>query len=449
MRIHRVTVRLAVPLAVLGVVWVAGHLLRAHEAIGSRYTYHTDVFPILESRCGRCHTAGGVAPMSLLTYDDAFPWAESIRDQVLGLSMPPWAAQDGIGSFKEAHRLTAEEMDTLVDWSVGGTPEGDRIERRRPAVDPRWTLGEPDLAIPMAAPHIVDSDTTEEVRLFLLETGLEEDRWLRAVDLRPGAPAMVRSATVFADPTGRARELGLSAGSPALETMLGEGLDRDRILAAWLPGQRAIAAENGAGFLLAAGADLVLRVHYRKTWNYEGTAVRDHSTVGLYFSSESDARPIRALSVTAEALDDSPTGWVDALSSALVTGEAEASLESFGSSVTLDRDAEVVALVPEMDRPAVAVRVDVTRPGESPEPILHLDRPTPEWQRRYWLEDPLAVPAGTAIAVTASFERGVEPPSADVDRVRVRDGAAAGRPHLRMLIDLVPQVERESALLAP
>ena len=69
----------------------------AHKAITSKYTYNDDVFPILRDRCASCHVPGGVAPMSLMTYDDAFPWAESIRAELVAAHMPPWNADEGYG----------------------------------------------------------------------------------------------------------------------------------------------------------------------------------------------------------------------------------------------------------------------------------------------------------------------------------------------------------------
>src|SRR5256885_3265999 len=61
----------------------------AHKPITSKYTYNTDVYPILETRCGSCHIAGGPAPMSLLNYKEAVPWAESIRQELVAEKMPP------------------------------------------------------------------------------------------------------------------------------------------------------------------------------------------------------------------------------------------------------------------------------------------------------------------------------------------------------------------------
>ena len=67
--------------------------LEAHKPTKTRFTYHKDVFPIFERRCGSCHREGGAGPMSLLRYKDTFPWAVSIKNQVLALSMPPWFAR--------------------------------------------------------------------------------------------------------------------------------------------------------------------------------------------------------------------------------------------------------------------------------------------------------------------------------------------------------------------
>ena len=61
----------------------------AHKAITSKYQFNEHVFPVVRDRCGRCHVDGGVAPMSLMTYDDAAPWAESIRIELLNEETPP------------------------------------------------------------------------------------------------------------------------------------------------------------------------------------------------------------------------------------------------------------------------------------------------------------------------------------------------------------------------
>ena len=93
-------------LVVVGAAAAAVQRGEAHKAITSKYTYNDDVFPILRERCTPCHVAGGVAPMSLMTYEEAFPWAESIRAELVAAHMPPWNADEGFGEVKRAHTLS-------------------------------------------------------------------------------------------------------------------------------------------------------------------------------------------------------------------------------------------------------------------------------------------------------------------------------------------------------
>src|SRR6266849_6665483 len=98
-RLARFIVPPAILLAVIAIATARGE---AHKPITSPYTYNDEVFPILRDRCSRCHVSGGVAPMSLMTYDEAFPWAESIRAELIAAHMPPWNADDGFGDLKRA-----------------------------------------------------------------------------------------------------------------------------------------------------------------------------------------------------------------------------------------------------------------------------------------------------------------------------------------------------------
>src|SRR5438045_447849 len=93
-----------------------------HAASPNAPTFSKDVAPILYKNCASCHRAGEIAPMSLLTYEDARPWAKSIREKVSLGQMPPWHATQSHGTFANDRRLSAAEKDTLVRWADGGAP---------------------------------------------------------------------------------------------------------------------------------------------------------------------------------------------------------------------------------------------------------------------------------------------------------------------------------------
>ena len=100
----------------------------AHEENPSEYNYYKHAQPILATHCGGCHRPGGVGPMSLLDYEDAIPWANAMKLQLLEGTMPPWLPDDGSAPLLHARSLTPEELNVLVDWAAGQTPEGDRAE---------------------------------------------------------------------------------------------------------------------------------------------------------------------------------------------------------------------------------------------------------------------------------------------------------------------------------
>ena len=132
-RLARLVVPPAILLAVIVIATVRGD---AHKPITSPYTYNEEVFPILRDRCGRCHVSGGVAPMSLMTYKDAFPWGESIRTELVAGHMPPGGVDDAAGRFRNAPTLTARELNILLTWVTGGNPMGS-AERMPSTVEPR------------------------------------------------------------------------------------------------------------------------------------------------------------------------------------------------------------------------------------------------------------------------------------------------------------------------
>jgi hypothetical protein len=108
-------------------------------------TFSKEVAPILYKNCTNCHRPGEIAPMSLLTYKDARPWAKSIATNVGKGTMPPWHADPKHGEFLNDRRLTDKDKATVVAWASGGAPEGNPADLpAAPAYDSGWTLGTPD-----------------------------------------------------------------------------------------------------------------------------------------------------------------------------------------------------------------------------------------------------------------------------------------------------------------
>jgi hypothetical protein len=321
--------------------------LEAHKPTKTRFTYHKDVFPIFERRCGSCHREGGAGPMSLLRYKDTFPWAVSIKNQVLALSMPPWFADERYGSFRHSGSLTATEVDTIVDWCLGGAPEGNATDSAALSKEASARI-EPDLELTLPEPFVLAADRGEARHEVLLPTDLGRDRVLRSIELLPERPSLVRSAVFYVVPKGK------KPGAPA---------------ATWIAGESAEIWPDGTGVRVPAKSSLMVRIHYKKTWLEEGKEIRDRSAVALSFARES-AKPVESVVVGARETHPIP------------------------------RDVELLSLLPSIESSPESLSADAVLPDGSTRPLIRLRNPDPGWPRTYWLEKPLPIPKGSRLRVT-------------------------------------------------
>jgi hypothetical protein len=386
----------------------------AHKPITSKYTYNDDVFPIFRDKCSRCHVPGGVAPMSLMTYEEAFPWAESMRAELVAAHMPPANPEEGFGAVTRGHSLSPHELDVILTWATGGNPRG-ALDQMLPAVTLKneWVLGAPDLTLQLPSEYTLSADKLEATEEFTLTPGApgaNETRWIRAVDLLPGTPAIVRSAVIYVKTQGES-----TSNSQVASTSTGTSTGPDRVLARWLPGQDPAPARDGAAFKLPPGARLGLRIHYKKTWQYEGKQLTDRSTVGLYFAAER-TQELLAIPLTSAT-------------------ESKGSLsERQTFTHTLDEDVRALAINPDQVPPNVVLQVEAVLPGGARTPLIRLST-RPDWARRYWFDPSPVLPRGTRIEVVTTpedpdlFAAILGPPPAQ----------PAARPTpLRLALDVIP-----------
>ena len=157
-------------------------------------TFTKDIAPILQRSCQRCHNSSGVAPMPLVTYEDVRPWARAIKNKVTSRLMPPWHIERNVGiqQFKDDPSLSDAEIAKISAWVDAGAPRGNAGDLPpAPAFpdDENWHIGQPDLIVEIPKPHVVPAAGGDLWIDYIADSGMTEDRYLQAVEAKPGPGA--------------------------------------------------------------------------------------------------------------------------------------------------------------------------------------------------------------------------------------------------------------------
>lgn len=165
-----------------------------------KVTYYRDVMPLLQEHCQQCHRPGEVGPFALMTYNQAVSWASDIKEYTRNRRMPPWKPVES-QPFHNDRRLSDKEIKTLADWVDSGTPEGNSSDAPKPKsfID-GWTLGKPDLVLTVSEEMIVGPSGKDLFRVFVMPTGLTEDKYVRAIEVRPATPACCTTHLISSTP---------------------------------------------------------------------------------------------------------------------------------------------------------------------------------------------------------------------------------------------------------
>ncbi len=351
-------------------------------------TFNKEVLPILEKRCQDCHRPGEVAPMALLTYQDARPWAKSIRQAVLTKKMPPWFADPHYGKFSNDRSLSQGEIDTIVAWVDGGAKEGNPKDAPAPrAFVQGWNIGTPDMVLEM--PNAFDVPATGKVDYMyvILPTNLKEDRWIQASEVRPGNRAVMHHVIVSIREPGSTWMADEKPGVVFLPPRLNRGGEIASGLGGYVPGQVVLPAEGDGprrATLLKAGSDIVFQLHYTPN----GTATTDKTKIGIIFAKDAPARRLIG-------------GNSASMRLAIPPGDPNFQVEA---SSTLQYDCDLVSMMPHAHLRGKSFEYRIVRPDGTSETVLSVPKYDFNWQLTYYLENPMHLTKGTKVEVVAHYD---------------------------------------------
>lgn len=353
------------------------------SAASGAVTWHNRISRIVQRHCQECHRDGGLGPFPLETYKDVAYESGTIRDVLERGIMPPWfaaAPEAGHESpWANDRSLPAQDRSDLLAWLHSGKPEGDPADAPLPRAFPKdWQIGVPDAVIEIPEEVAVQAEGQMPYVMLRVETGFQEDRWVRALEVQPTAIEVVHHVLVFAiAPMKKGKRRPLEALRERIR-------ERDGFFAAYVPGNGAMTYPDGFAKLLPAGSTLLFQLHYTP----DGKAHKDRTRLGLQFSKEPPAHVIRTAGIANRKINI-PAG----------DGNHE---EKAG--IPVQAEMKVLTLMPHMHFRGKAFHYDLVLPGGERKTLLDVPRYDFNWQLAYRYRETVDVPAGSRVEVTAWYD---------------------------------------------
>ncbi|MQA90243.1 MAG: hypothetical protein GEU90_08410 [Gemmatimonas sp.] len=343
-------------------------------------TWYADVLPIVAENCADCHQPQGknmggmVAPFSLLTYEEAEPWAAVMALRVAEGAMPPWDAHPTHeGTFVGERYLSEEAKQTIAAWAEAGAPEGDPADAPANLASAEeveqtgeWWIGEPDLVLAFGEPYHVEdeaSDVNIDVNLDVPES-YTEPRWIKSSEMR--------------------------AGSEHVHHICGEPFG------CIAPGWDPYVYPEGFAMLLPPVDEIALGMHYNKATG-AGTAFDDVSRAAMVFYEDGETiRHIVKRSVLAVGFDF-----------VIPAGHPEYSLSL---EFPFEEDTYILSVTPHMHYRGKQAKYELVYPDGRTELLLWVPEYDFEWQRMYVFKDPPIAPAGSKLVWTPTWDNSSDNP---------------------------------------
>lgn len=342
----------------------------------SSITYHNRISRIIQAHCTECHHQGGPAPFSLTSYQEVEAHAGMMAEVLKDGTMPPWfAAPQKTVSMAWMHdrSLSAADKADLLTWLNGDQAQGNPADApMQLKFSDDWHMGQPDALWSIPKPISVPASGVMPYQTTIIETNLEEDRWISGFEIRPTAREVVHHIGVF-----------IQAG-PNPEQMGSDAESTGSYFALYVPGTNWRRFPEGCAKRLPKGAKLRFEIHYTPN----GTATEDQTQIGFYFAKQQPQHELKMIGVAHSKLKIPP----------------HAPNHSETAWIALANDIQIISLLPHMHARGKAFRMQsVSKSGETTT-LLDVPRYDSNWQLAYQFATPQSAPKGTKLKVTGWFD---------------------------------------------
>ena len=370
------------------------------QAANNSITFTKDIAPIFQEKCQACHRTDSMAPMSLVTYEEARPWAKAIRERVITRQMPPWHIDKtvGIQKFKNDRSLSDPQIDTVVKWVDAGAPKGDMKDMPAPKVWPdesKWIFadmfgGAPDLII-KSPDWTVPPVGLDAWYKPVVPTGLTEPRWVRAIEIHP-ATVKGRKVTHHAlarlqqqEPEVQRTDAAASADDASAAVLGGLFME-------WAVGKTGEIMRPNSGKLMLPGSKIIFETHYHSV----GEQITDHVELGIYFYPKGQEPKYRQTLAALQSVAGGSRNIDIAPESTFVS-------QNF---IPLRQAGRVENFQPHMHLRGKAMSMEAILPTGQTMMLSHVNNFNFNWHNNYVYADDVAplLPKGTILKITSWYD---------------------------------------------
>ena len=350
-------------------------------ASAATVNFNENIAPIVYNKCAGCHREGESGPFPLTSFKEVSKRGALIAAVTQKRIMPPWHPAPSSVTYRDDRRLSDDQIALIQNWVKAGMPEGPAEKATAlPTFQAGWQLGKPDLVVTFPHAYKIPASGPDIYRDFVIPVGLPEDKWIRAIEVRPSASKAIHHMLYYGDPTGTMRQQDQSESLPGFA---GLSLPRGTVgLGTWAAGTQPHYLPDGVARPFTKGSDLIIQEHFHPT----GKVEMEKTTVGIYFAKDAPER--RMLSIQL------PSDFGLFAGIKIPAGDGNYTVRD---SFTLPIDVDAFGVSAHAHYIGKAMKLTATLPNGEVKVLLNIPKWDFAWQDGYMLSDMLPLPKGTRL----------------------------------------------------
>ena len=363
---------------------------------GNTPTWSSNIAKTMYTHCTSCHRDGGIAPFSLMKYEEVASKKNSVLQAITSRSMPPYPADTKFRSYSHQKTLSDAEINDMIAWVSNDAPAGDIANAPKPPAfssgpiikNPSFTAQMPVYATQAKA------GGNDEYRCFVLDGSPTKDEFISAIEVVPGNPEIVHHVLVFQDTSSKPLKLDAESPGPGYPGFGGVGSSTADLIGVYVPGIEPYFFPKGFGVRFQKGARIILQVHYPA--GTEGK--QDFTAVRLVYSDAPSTREVFISPLlNNKNIVDGPLR--------LPPGQ----VKTFTQRITIPNDATVFAVMPHMHLLGKSIEINL-RTLKDTIPIISIPHWDFHWQMAYTFKTLQKVPRGSVLESKVTYDNTEENP---------------------------------------